>query len=493
MARFPKLRRSQSTPTRQVTGTSYTAKGAAAVKPPDYSEMGSAQAAILFDPIPQLSNPTIASQTYTKMVRDDSSVRASLRAGKAPVLGAEWFIEPFSSDPPDLAIAEFVEFNLFHGMTVSWVKVLEQILTMYEAGKAVFEPVWELREWAPKKTSTGANRKQYTMLRKLAFRPPSTIGLVKYDNNGGPVEIEHTAVQADGSVKDTPIPIDKAVVFTFDQQGGGLEGMPILRSAYKHWFYKDKLYAIDAIQKERHGIGVPDIEVQPGAGQADWELAHKLGRNLRTNEFAYIVRSPNIKVGFAELKGQPVDALASAEHHDIMIMKNIMVQFLNSGVSSGSGGGGRATSATAMDMMLKAMRHVADSICGCYNMYLIPNMVAYNFPTDRFPRLGVRGVGEVKDMQMWSAMVRNLVDVGALSLDEPTEQFIRANADFPALTTEWIPPSERPTRVQEIFQAKTGNVVQGDVAAAAAPTNGGSKSNNGGGGNLGKSPSSGVV
>jgi hypothetical protein len=500
--RFPRLKRSQSTPTRQVTGTSYVAKGADAVKPPNYSEMGSAAAAILFDPVPALSNPTVGAQTYTKMVRDDSSVRVSLRAGKAPVLGAEWFVEPFSSDPLDLAVAEFVEFNLFSGMTVSWVKVLEQILTMYEAGKSVFEPVWEIREWAPKKTSAAANRKQYTMLRKLAFRPPTTIGQINYDNNGGPVSIDHSAVQSDGTTKDTPIPIEKAVVFTFDQQGGGLEGMPILRSAYKHWFYKDKLYAIDAIQKERHGIGVPDIEVQPSASANDWTLAHSLGKNLRTNEFAYIVRTPNIKVGFAELKGQLVDALASAEHHDIMIMKNIMVQFLNSGVSSQ--GGGRATSATAMDMMLKSMRHIADSIAGCINMYLVPNMVAYNFPTDRFPKLNVRGVGEVKDMQMWSAMMRNLVDVGAISLDEPTEQYIRAQADMPQFTGEWIPPSERPTKVQELFQGKTGNVVQGDttnVASSApvplttpAPTpSNGSKSNNGGAGNIGKSPSSGAV
>src|SRR6266576_1355289 len=172
------LKPKDSTPTRQVTGTTYAAKGAPGVEAPkaaDMSELGSARAITIVDPVPSLSSPIVALRTYTSMVRDDVSVRISLRAGKAPVLGAEWYIEPFSSDPQDLAIAEFVEFNLFNGMTTPWIKTLEQILKMFEFGFSVFEPVWELREWAPRKSSAGANRRQYTMLRKMATRPASTV------------------------------------------------------------------------------------------------------------------------------------------------------------------------------------------------------------------------------------------------------------------------------------------------------------------------------
>jgi hypothetical protein len=492
--RFPKLKRSQSTPTRQVTGTSYTAQGTPGVKPPSYAEIGSAVGTTIVDPIPDLLPGYQSLRTYLKMIRDDSSVRISLRAGKAPVLGAEWYVEPFSNDPQDLAAAEFVEFNLFNGMTVPWVRVLEQILTMYEAGRSVFEPVWELREWAPRKATQGANRRQYTMLRKLAYRPASSMGEVTYDDNGGPISLQHTAIKADGSSQVVDIPIEKLVIFLFDQmagQGGVLDGFSILRSAYKHWFYKDKLYAIDAIQKERHGIGVPDLEVQPSASQQDWDLAHTLGRNLRTNEFAYIVRTPNIKVGFAELKTQLVNALESAEHHDNMIMKNVMVQFLNLGSGvTGGGGGGRATGATSMDMFLKSMRHIADSICGNMNMYLIPNMIAYNFPTDNFPKLGVRGVGEVKDLQMWASAMNNLLGSDAITVDEATEQWIRAQMDMPRLTTGWVPPGERPEKTQVVYTGKTGDVPEGNQPSTVDNP---AKSNNGGGGNIGKSPSSGAV
>lgn len=485
--RIPKLRKSDSSPTRQVSGTPYTATGAKNVPPPNYTEQGSQAASTWPDPIPDVGTGVQASRTYTRMVRDDASVRTSLRAGKAPVLGADFFIDPFDDDPQNIAIAEFVDFNLFHGMTTSWIRVLEQILTMYEYGKSTFEPVWELREWAPKKTSAGANRRQYTMLRKLAYRPDSTIVRVNYDDNGGPISVTHNAINAKGQSKQVDIPIEKLVVFTFDQQGGGIEGMPVLRSAYKHWIYKDKLYTIDAIQKERHGMGVPMAIIGPGANAADIKLVDEMLANLRTNEKGYIKTVQSIPISFVKLEGNLVDVLKSIEHHDNMIMKNVLVQFINQGTSVEGGGGSRAGGATQMDMFMKAMRHVATTICEAINLYLIPNMVSYNFDTDQFPQLKARNVGEVKDLQMFAAALKNLKDADLISVDEETENWIREQFDMPQFTGEWADPNTRPTMIEEIIK---GDVPPGgDVPAK---TNGkGSHSPSGAlTGNIGKSPSS---
>jgi hypothetical protein len=426
------------------------------------------------------------------MLRDDATVRISVRAGKAPVLGADFFVDPFDDNPQNVAIAEFVNYNLFYGMTTSWTRLLEQILTMYEYGKSVFEPVWEMREWAPKQTNSGANRRQYTMLKKLAYRPNSTIVSVNYDDNGGPLGVTHTAIDAKGKNKKVDIPIEKLVVFTFDQQGGGLEGMPILRSAYKHWIYKDKLYLIDTIQKERHGLGVPRGTVNPGASPADILAAHEMLSNIRTNEKSYILAPASIPIDFVELKGQPVDVMKSIEHHDNMIMKNTMTVFLNAGSSTEGGGGSRASGATQMDMFMKSMRHIAKTICEAINLYLIPNMVAYNFDTDQFPQLKVRNVGEVKDLQMFAAALKNLRDGGYVSLDELTENWVREQFDMPQFTGEWKEFGERdePTVILE----KTEPEGDGGSTDIPATSNGkGSHSPNGAlTGNIGKSPSSGV-
>jgi hypothetical protein len=372
---------------------------------------------------------------------------------------------------------------------------------MFENGFSAFEPVWELREWAPNKTKPSANIKRYTMLRKLATRPAQTVSYFTYDDNGGPVSMCQQALRSDGRTDEVHIPIQKLCVFTFDQDGGDLEGNSILRSAYQHWYYKDHLYKIDAIQKERHGIGVPEIELQPGYSPEDKNVAHELGRNLRTNERAYIVRTTMMQVGFAELNGNLVDALKSAEHHDGQIMKNIMVQFLNSGTTEA--GGNRATSSTQMDMFLKAMRYIAEIFCEGVNLYIIPNLVTYNFDTRKFPQLQVRNIGEAKDLQMWAAAMSNLKSKGLIQIDDETEQWIRKQMQMPRRTTSY--EAEEPGGIIENIQKRIDVVAnqQQQQQQQSGGNGGGAASSPGSGaatakgptgettGNVGKSPSSG--
>lgn len=448
------LRSLVASPTRQVSGTTYQSKGAVDSSNANYSEIGSQKGTRIIDPVPALGNRRNARITYSKMSRSDSSVRVSLRAAKAPVLGAEFYVDPFSNDEQDLIIQEFVEFNLFEGMTTSWLKFLEQVLHKFRDGFSAFEDVWEIREWAPRENNPGANLKKYTMLRKLAVRPPETIKEILYDDNGGPIGIKQNAIRADSKQDEVEIGIDKLVIFTFDQDGGDLEGNSILRSAYPHWYYKEHLYKIDAIQKERHAIGVPEATLQPGYSPDDKKIANEMLRNLRTNEHAYILKTTMIDVGFAELSGNLVDVLKSAEHHDMMIMKNIMVQFLNMGAGSSSN---RASSATAMDMFLKAMKYVAASICECLNMYVIPNLVTYNFQTDRFPKVQVRNIGEAKDLQMWAAAMSNLIKNNAIVVDDATEQWIRKQMDMVKRTTPF-PTVSKTTASKNGNQETTGNV-----------------------------------
>lgn len=450
--RLPSLRRDAA---RQVTGTSYESQGSQQNAP--MAEIGSGAGVRVYDPVPELGTKFQARLTYTKMKRSDSSVRVSLRAGKAPVLGADFFMEAASETPEDLLINEFVEYNLFKGMTVTWLKLVEQILAMFENGFQPFEPVWELREWSP--DEAGANRKRYTMLRKLAVRPASTISEIIYDDNGGPVEVVQQAIRADRKIDEVHIPIGKLCIFTFDQEDGDLEGNSILRSAYQNWYYKTHLYKLDAIQKERHAIGVPEVELQPGYSETDRKIANELARNLRANEKAYIVRTTMMKIGFADLGSQPVNILHSINHHDDMIMKNIMVQFLNAGVTEG--GGNRATSATSMDMFLKAMRYIAQSVCDAINMYIIPNLVSYNFKVTRFPNLSVRNIGETKDLQAWASAMSNLIKNNAIMVDDETEQWIRKVVQAPQRTTPYVAPEpkgKQPPQNKNGNQPDAGNI-----------------------------------
>lgn len=425
----PILRKKDATPAKRVTGTSYSSKPA--IPPPSniYTEVGSQRGSSIPDIVPELASRQLRIRTYSKMVKSDVSVRISLRANKAPILGGDYYIEPFDESEESLVTAEFAGKNIFHCPSSPWLLQIQDVCRMIENGRSVMHPVYELREWAPVGVSgTGggtANRKVYTMLSKIAYRPESTIIEIKYDDNGGPESVEHNALRADGKVEQVSIPIDQLIIFVFEGEGGDLDGQSVLRTAYEHWFYKHNLYKIDAIQKERHGIGVPDIELPVGHSDKDRRIAHILGRNLRTNEFAYIVRPPNFSVGFAELKGQLVNVLESADHHDLQIMKNVLIQFLQPDTTD------RASSATAADIFIKTTRYLGQYICEVYNKFLIPKLIAYNFDTDKFPQMKVRNIGEVKDLQMWAAAVSNLAKNEVLTMDDASEDHVRDIVQWP--------------------------------------------------------------
>jgi phage gp29-like protein len=98
-----------------------------------------------------------------------------------------------------------------------------------------------------------------------------------------------------------------------------------------------------------------------------------------------------------------------------------------------AGGGGRATSSSQQDMYTKSLRYVGNQICQYMNMYLIPRLVAYNFVTDKFPKLKLRNIGETKDLQMWASAIANLIAQNAITVDEETEQWVREQIDAPEL------------------------------------------------------------
>jgi hypothetical protein len=358
----------------------------------------------------------LGTRKYYDMKRADGTIRGALRLMKTPVLAARWFVEPASESTLDMNIAKFVETNLFEKLNMPWHRVLEDALLMCEYG---YMPLEKVFDW----DYEGDPRK--LILKKLAPRHPLDIQEWEFDPNGGPNGLIMDATEANG-FNQVYIPIEKMVVFTLEQEAGDLRGISILRSAYKHYFYKDTLYKIDAIQKERHGIGVPVIKLPMGFSATDRALADDLGRNLRTNERAHITIPANWEVLFAKLEGQPVDCLPSIVHHNDQIMQNIIAPFY------------RDTNAKedAMNMFYKGTRYIAATIADTFNRYVIKQLVDFNFARGKYPILRARRIGENEDLRTWSFAFRNLVGAGAIQPDDELEAFLRIELDLPPMDKE---------------------------------------------------------
>jgi hypothetical protein len=374
-------------------------------------------------------------RNYDMMRRNDGTVRGTLRLIKTPVLSARWYVQPATQSVRDKNAAEFIENCLFKYMSTSFPQFLTEALLMLDYGYYPFEKVFRIdHPEAPGKV----------VWKKLAPRHPLDIFTWNYDDNGGPDGIEVPNPNQGMENVNVTIPIDKLIVFTFDKEAGNIEGMSVLRSAYKHWYYKEQLYKIDAIQKERHGIGIPIIILPPNFTNADRQIAENIGRNLRTNERAHVVLPPNWQIQFAKLEGQHVDALASADHHDGQIRANILGEWMKMGGSDEQQG-----------VFLKSTRYIADIICDVFNKYAIPQLIDYNFSRVGYPELRARRIGESADWRTLSFAVRNMVGSGIIVPDDPLEEAMREEMDLPERDPETARIVKTPQNKNEVPQAPT--------------------------------------
>lgn len=356
---------------------------------------------------------------YNEMRRSDPTVRSTLRLLKTPILNARWFIEPASTSARDKNIAEFVWWNLQDGMSTSWPQFLAESLNHLDYGYYTFEKVF---------TKTHPLRPGKVCWQKFGPRHPLDVLDWDYDAHGGPRGMEtYTNEQLRGSQTNNKIyiPIKKLAVFTHDKEGGDVTGMSVLRSAYKPWYYKMNLEKIDAIQKERHGIGVPIIKLPIGFTKSDKEFAENLGRNLRTNERAHVTLPPGWDILFAKLEGQPVSALDSIKYYKAEIQANILAPFMDEGAKE-----------EEQDMFLKGAKFIADVVLDVFNKYCIPQLVNYNWSAKAYPKLRARRIGEQNAWRTISFALRNHVGAGIITPDEELERHMREDLDLPPADLE---------------------------------------------------------
>jgi hypothetical protein len=439
------------------------------------AEMGSASPSPFTSWMRQEYNRDLIGQkglrVYDRMRKSDGTVRGTLRLAKTPVLAGQWSMKPATSQTRDQTIANVVWKNLTQWMTSSWPQTLTESLLMLDFGYYMFEEVFAPGE----QVTADPDARGKICWKKWAPRHPMDVREWFFDLEGGPLSVDMWSAPTwvptlEGGValgtflQYVNIPVSKLLVFSFDKEAGNIEGISLLRSAYKHWYYKDNLYKIDAIQKERHGIGVPVIQLPQGYSPGDLQLADALGRNLRTNDRAHVVLPPNWVLTFAELKGQPVDCIRSIEHHDTQIEKQILGQFLQPNMK---------TAEQDQTLFLKATRFTADIVTDVINSYGIPQFVDMNWAGARYPQLTVKRIGEQEDWRTASFTIRNYVGAGVIVPDDPLEEHLREELGLPPAdpTTSRLirstmnrnvaqpPPSELPGNPADVEEAlKSGQI-----------------------------------
>ena len=365
-----------------------------------------------------------AIKVYERMRRSDGQVKAALLACKLPLMVARWDVAPASEEPADMEIADKVKTALFDGMDITWDNFLRQSLLMLDYGFMVFEKVWELRDGL-------------YMWKRLAPRLPSSIERWYFRPDGELDYVEQMAYK-DDQYKTLDIPAGKLVVFTHEMEGSNYRGISLLRAAYKHYWYKNTLYAIDGIAAERHGVGLASFTYPDNATQAQKDAIKEVGQRLHSHERAYVALPESVKFALLGVQGQLHDIKGSIEHHDVMIVRSVLAQFLNVGAKEV---GSYALSNDQSRFFLFALQAVGRNIVDTMNRGPIREMVNYNWDVKgRYPKLTVSGLDN-PEIAAYAAAIASLATSGMLTPDSDTESELRRLLKFP----QRKPPAPRPT------------------------------------------------
>ena len=366
-------------------------------------------------------NPQLAGfkgmEVYDRMRRSDAQVSAVLLAMELPIRNAFWDIEPAKNENDEVTPeyqeqADFAKEALFEKMSDGWDNKLREILTMLPFGFSLFEKVYKVeddRVWIDKL----GFRKQVTIQRWITTaRLPGVTQLLPTPGPTGEFEVS--------------IPGKQLLLFSFRKEGDNYSGISVLRSAYKNYFIKDKLYKFDAVKHERQGVGIPIIYIPKNANKAQKAVAANIVKNIRATEQTGIVmpgaKSDGWEFEFADLKaGSQSDLWESIKHHNREIAKNVLAQFLELG---DTGSGSFSLGADQSDIFISSLTSITNQVCEVINKHLIRELVDMNFDTDKYPKLRCQKITKT-DTEKLSNTIATLVGGGIINTDESIEDYMR--------------------------------------------------------------------
>ncbi len=414
------------------------------------------------DHVPELTGARGAKE-FDRMWRSDGDARKAAQMVINPIAAASYAVHPYGGDEAtdkDREVAKFIEWALFDVLRLT-SHLASALRVCFRNGRAPHEKVWELRH---------KDGRDYWVVRKLDVRLPRSIW--KYNQNAqGDLESIEQMLSAKGRVT---IPADDLVYYRLGAEGDNWEGESLLRAAYKHFIYKEKLELIDAMGHERYALGVP--VAYPPTNATDQQMAdlETILGNIRSHDSSFIV-SPWPHAQFAE-KGQGAffDILTqegthttsdSLKYHSDRIAASVLEEFMRLGQG---GEGARATADVQQDPFLLFCEVLAGAVVeDTLNRDLIPHLVRLNFE-------GVEGMPTLKaslidstSVQQLSEAVKKLSDAGALHADDVLEDHIRDRLDLPPADVD----AREARKASEVATAEAAAAVQkaaleGDAAPA---------------------------
>lgn len=377
---------------------------------------------------PELRWPLSVS-VYDRMRRQDAQVISVIRAVTLPILRTPWRVDPNGASDE---VVNFVADDL--GLPVvgqgprrvlrtrdrfSWLDHLRHALLMLTFGHAFFEQVYRIEG-------------DRARLRKLAYRPPTTLSAINVAADGGLVSIEQHEAK-------NPITVDRLVAYVNEREGGNWLGQSFLRPAYKFWLLKDRVLRIQAQTLDRNGLGVPiytaselhdSVRGNDRAVRETEEIAKglELARKFRAGEHAGAAIPHGSTLRLAGVDGDLPDPMPVIKYYDEQIARAVLAHFLNLGGDNSTGS--YALGDTFADFFVSSLQATAMTAADTTTQHVIEDLVDVNWGTSEpAPKLVWDEIGS--HQQATATAIKELLGSGALSPDPGLEIFLRERYGLP--------------------------------------------------------------
>jgi len=304
------------------------------------------------------------------MTRNDGQAKGILNAIKYPVKMAR----PTIKEPEGGGVREtkFIKECLLSppsegGMLTPIQSVISRMALSVRDGYKIFEKVWEYKD--------GKIR-----IKKLAYRSTLSTNFT-YDKHG-----EITGARQKVSTPhfiDATWPLDKIAYYVYNAEENPYLGESDFYPVFYHYDKKHKLYAIAHLAYQLNAvpikIGKHPSNIRPDDLQKFRDTLASLGTMIS------MTMTDTCEVEAFEGKRSLNEFLPMIQHHDSMMSRAFLVQFMNLGQEGR--GGSFALSKDQSNLFLMSLMSLLTEIADVFNRQVIPQLIDWNFGSKKYPRI----------------------------------------------------------------------------------------------------------
>ena len=391
-----------------------------------------------------------AVRVYREMSQNDSMVGALLFTIDKLIREVEWKVVPPEQSEEGALAADFLE-SCMEDMSHSWDDFIGEVLSMIPYGWAWHEVVFKRRlgPWEKDPAKKSKFEDGLIGIRKMPIRSQETLMRWGFDESGG---VQAMVQQAPPKYEQTVIPISKSLLFRTSIAKGNPEGVSLLRTAYRSWYFKKRLEEFEAIGVERDLAGMPVARVpadylkaQPGTEKAKTvEAFKKMVRGVRRDENEGLLLpsafDPDTKQQLFEFElmasagSRTFDTNAIIQRYEQRILMSVLADFILVGHESV---GSYSLHTDKTGIFRASLNAITKSIADTLNRHLVPRLFEVNgWKLDQLPKFEPTNI-DPPDLDQLAQFISATAGAGMQWFPDPElEKFVRDIARLPEMTDE---------------------------------------------------------